>query len=79
MNYIVQLKPEDRKDLRSLSSVNRKRVSERLFWLEDDLRGDVKRLVNLFPGYRMRAGNLRQGAYIRENPLKANPGGVSRT
>lgn len=59
MQYTVQLKPKAEKDLKSLSSVDRKRVIERLLWLEDDLRGDVKRLSNHFPEYRMRAGNLR--------------------
>jgi len=38
---------------------DRERIVERLRWLEDDLRGDVKRLSNHIPEYRMRAGDWR--------------------
>ena len=30
-----------------------------MHWLEDDLRGDVKKLHNHFPEFRMRAGDWR--------------------
>ena len=32
---------------------------ERLRWLEDDFRGDLKRLSNHIPEYRMRSGDWR--------------------
>ncbi len=53
------LKPKAEKDLKAISSSDRARVVERLRWLEDDLRGDVKRLANHIPEYRMRAGDWR--------------------
>jgi mRNA-degrading endonuclease RelE of RelBE toxin-antitoxin system len=56
MRYRVELKPKAEKDLKTLSGKDRDLVVERLRWLEDDLRGDVKRLTNHFPEYRMRAG-----------------------
>ena len=59
MNYQIVIKPKAEKDLKSLSPSNLGRVVERLRWLETDLRGDVKRLSNYFPEYRMRAGNYR--------------------
>ena len=59
MKYHVELKPKAEKDLKDLSPADRGRVVERLRWLEDDLRGDVKRLSNHFPEYRMRAGDHR--------------------
>lgn len=59
MKYRIELKPKAEKDLKALSSEDRDRVVERLRWLEDDLRGDVKRLSNHIPEYRMRAGNWR--------------------
>lgn len=59
MNYRIELKPKAEKDLKDLSSADRGRVVDRLRWLEDDLRGDVKRLSNHFPEYRMRAGDYR--------------------
>lgn len=59
MNYRIELKSKAEKDLKSLSPVDCGRVVERLRWLEDNLRGDVKRLGNHFPEYRMRAGDYR--------------------
>ena len=40
---------------------------ERLQWLEDDLRGDVKRLTNHTPDYRMRTGDWRALFEVVEN------------
>lgn len=59
MKYQVELKPRAERDLKALSPADRERVVERLRWLEDDLRGDVKRLTQHFPEYRMRAGDWR--------------------
>jgi mRNA interferase RelE/StbE len=59
MKYVVELKPKAEKDLKSLHPTDRARIVERLRWLEDDLRGDVKRLSDHTPEYRMRAGNHR--------------------
>lgn len=59
MTYKVELKPKAEKDLKALSPEERKRIVERLRWLEQDLHGDVKKLSNHFPEYRMRAGDWR--------------------
>lgn len=59
MKYRVELKPKAEKDLKSMLPADRSRVVERLRLLEDDLGGDVKRLTNHLPEYRMRAGNWR--------------------
>ncbi len=59
MTYRVELKPKAEKDLKAMSPSERKRVAERLRWLEEDLRGDVKHLSNHIPEYRMRAGDWR--------------------
>ena len=59
MRYRVELKPKAEKDLKALPQDDRSRVVERLRWLEDGLRGDVKRLSNHFPEYRMRAVDWR--------------------
>jgi mRNA interferase RelE/StbE len=59
MNYHVDLKPKAEKDLKAMSPSDRERVVERLRWLEDDLRGDVKKLSNHIAEYRMRAGDWR--------------------
>jgi mRNA interferase RelE/StbE len=59
MTYRVELKPKAERDLKGISPPDRNRVVERLRWLEDDLRGDVKKLSNHFPEFRMRAGDWR--------------------
>lgn len=59
MNYRIELKPKAEKDLRSMPSQDRQRLIERLRWLEDNLKGDVKRLTNHSPEYRMRSGDWR--------------------
>lgn len=59
MKYQVELKPRAERDLKALSASDRERVVHRLRWLEDDLRGDVKRLTQHSPEYRMRAGDWR--------------------
>lgn len=69
MKYAIELKPKAEKDLKSLSALNRGRVVERLRWLEEDLRGDVKRLSNYMPEYRMRAGDYRVLFEVAENRI----------
>ena len=59
MNYQVVLKPKAEKDLKSLQKGDIARVADRLHLLENDMQGDVKRLSNHSPEYRMRAGNFR--------------------
>jgi len=59
VTYRVELKPKAEKDLKAMQVSDRERIVERLRWLEDDLRGDVKRLSNHIPEYRMRAGDWR--------------------
>ena len=55
----VRLKPKAGKDLKALPPQDAARVVERLRRLENDLEGDVKKLTNHQPEYRMRAGDWR--------------------
>ncbi len=59
MKYIIFLKPKAGKDLKALPPQNAARVVERLRRLENNLEGDVKKLTNHQPEYRMRAGDWR--------------------
>lgn len=59
MKYNINLKPKAEKDLKSMTTQDRSRVVERLRRLEDNLSGDVKKLTNHLPEFRMRAGNWR--------------------
>jgi mRNA interferase RelE/StbE len=59
MNYKVELKPRAIKDLKELSVADRTRLIARLENLENNLAGDVKRLTNSTPDFRLRVGNYR--------------------
>lgn len=55
----VELKPQTVKDLQSLQKQDRAKIAKRLSELEDGLTGDIKRLTNFTPEYRLRVGNYR--------------------
>jgi len=59
MRYKIEVKPRAIKDLESISKDEARRIVARLNLLRNDLGGDVKRLTNYTPEYRMRAGSWR--------------------
>jgi mRNA interferase RelE/StbE len=59
MKYAVGLKPRATKDLWRLQKQDATRVADALERLTDDLSGDVKRLTNFSPEYRLRVGVYR--------------------
>ena len=59
MVYEIEIKPRAMKDLESLSSDERQRISAKIDELRNDLRGDVKRLRNFMPRFRLRVGDYR--------------------
>ncbi len=59
MNYHVELKPAAIKDLKNIPQKEVSRIIAGLESLEDDMKGNVKRLTNVTPEYRMRSGTYR--------------------
>jgi mRNA interferase RelE/StbE len=59
MTYEVDLKPGALKDLQSLPKAAQRRLLGKIEALRNDLAGDVKRLTNFTPEYRLRVGNYR--------------------
>ena len=59
MKYTAELKRRAVKDLRSIPVKNRRTIIQRIEIMEDNLSGDVKKLTNHSPEYRMRCGNWR--------------------
>lgn len=59
MKYVLAFKPRARKDLKALGSENLQRVLEKIDALTDDLAGDVKRLTDYTPEFRLRVGDYR--------------------
>ena len=59
MKYSVELKPQAYKDLERLQKYDAARIFDALRTLANGLKGDVKRLTNFTPEYRLRVGNFR--------------------
>jgi mRNA interferase RelE/StbE len=59
MKYRIDVKPRAIKDLRALPLENTRRVLSKIDGLQDNLAGDVKRLTNFTPEYRLRVGDYR--------------------
>ncbi|MDB9494724.1 type II toxin-antitoxin system RelE/ParE family toxin [Spirulina subsalsa CS-330] len=59
MNYAVEFRPRALKDLQGLTRTNQERILVKIEQLRVDLQGDVKRLKNFSPAYRLRVGNYR--------------------
>lgn len=57
--YQVELMPKAIKDLKSLPTSDMKKVLEKIKGLENGLTGNIKRLTNFTPEYRLRIGDYR--------------------
>jgi mRNA interferase RelE/StbE len=57
--YTLAFKPRVEKDLRAVSHEDRERVLTAIERLSVDLQGDVKRLTDFTPEYRLRVGSYR--------------------
>jgi mRNA interferase RelE/StbE len=59
VRYQVELRPRAEKDLRNLRQQEQNRIIQKLRLASDDLHGDIKRLVQFQPSYRLRVGDYR--------------------
>lgn len=59
MNYQIELKPLAIKDLDKFPKEMARRILDKVEILRSDLAGDVKRLTNHTPEYRLRVGDYR--------------------
>ncbi len=57
--YIITFKPRALKDGKKIPKKNLSRIFEAIENLSDGLKGDVKRLTNYSPEYRLRVGDYR--------------------
>ena len=65
----VELKPQAVKDLQSLQKQDGARIARRLSELEDGLKGDITRLTNFTPEYRLRVGNYKVLFEVEEDTV----------
>ena len=59
MHYDIEFKPRAMKDLKALPARERARIVAKVEGLQNDLAGDVKRLTNFTPEFRLRVGDYR--------------------
>lgn len=59
MQYDVELKPRARKDLQRIAKRDATEIVDALNELKNNLHGDVKRLTNFTPEYRLQIGDYR--------------------
>ncbi len=59
MVYQIEFKPRALRDLKALDKSDGRRITDKVSLLKNDLAGDVKRLTNFTPEFRLRVGNYR--------------------
>jgi len=59
MKYDIQFKPKAARDIERLSPRVQARILAGIEKTSEDLKGDVKRLTNFTPEYRLRIGEYR--------------------
>ena len=69
MIYKVHFKPQSLKDGRKIPKKDLEGIFEKIEFMKKDLRGDVKRLTNFTPEYRMRIGNYRVLFEVEDNEI----------
>ena len=69
MQYEIRFKPRSLKDGRKIEKKTLARIFEKISALENDLFGDVKRLTNFEPEYRLRVGNYRVLFEVEDNQV----------
>ncbi len=69
MNYKIEFKPRATKDLRTISAEDARRILAKIRAMENDLAGDIKRLTDFEPQYRLRVGNYRVLFNVENNSI----------
>ncbi len=69
MNYDILFKPRAVKDLESFPQKIQRRILAKVEEMRDDLSGDVKRLTDWTPEYRLRVGDYRVLFEIDEDAI----------
>lgn len=59
MKYQLEIMPKAAKDLESVPKKDVVKILKKINEMENGLKGDVKRLTNFTPEYRLRYGNWR--------------------
>ncbi len=69
MKYEINFKPTSIKDLKKIDKQNQKNIIDKIEKMSDNLFGDIKKLTNFTPEYRLRVGNYRVLFEIEGNKI----------
>jgi mRNA interferase RelE/StbE len=69
----VELKPQAIKDLRGVQKQDASRIAAKLQELENGLTGNIKRLTNFTPEYRLRVGDYRVLFEVEDDTVVVYP------
>ena len=69
MKYLIEFRPKAMKDLRNLNPNDASRIVTKIRLLENDLSGDVKKLVDFDNAYRLRIGDYRVLFDVQSNHI----------
>jgi mRNA interferase RelE/StbE len=59
MRYEIEIRKRAEKDLEIIPKADAQHIADAIFAMENGLVGDIKKLSNYFPEYRLRVGNWR--------------------
>jgi mRNA interferase RelE/StbE len=69
MKYEVEFKPRSIKDLKKIYKNDQIKIIGRIEKMTNNLTGDIKKLTNFSPEYRLRVGNYRILFEIENNKI----------
>ena len=69
MKYEINFKPTSIKDLKKIDKQSQKNIINKIEKMSDNLAGDIKKLTNFTPEYRLRVGNYRVLFEIENNKI----------
>lgn len=69
MKYEIEIRRRAEKDLSSIPKTDAQNIADSIFALENGLVGDIKRLTNFSPEYRLRVGDWRILFEVSKNKI----------
>ena len=69
MRYKIEIRKRAENDLVSIPKSDAQRITDAIFVMENGLAGDIKKLTNFSPEYRLRVGNWRILFEVSKNKI----------